>query len=724
MSSDIDEKIRQALTLQRSGELGAAEALYREVLQAEPGNAGVLHLLGLVYYQSGRHEDALRHINAAIALHPTEALFHFNLGKIQSELGTTDDAAARYREAIKLQPNYAEAHINLGNLLKQQNKFAEAEHHYRQALMVNNTSAKTWLSLAQVVHAQNRLDEALHYYKNVLQIAPDHIATLLTVGDLLREKGDPEQAEQCYRKVLAIDPSRSATHNILGVTLQMQGKKQEAIQHFQRAVEIEPGYAQAYNNLGIAHLQTGQLESALLSFQRAVELRPDYAEAYCNLGQLYNSLGDLDQTEKYYRKGLECNPNLPIQHSDLLLMLHYKADFPAEQLYADHARWGEQFCPPQIPDPRSWENTRDPARRLKVGWVSPDFRNHAVAYFLEAALSALPREQIEVCCYAEARQEDEVTHQLKRLADHWLNTMGMSDVELANRIRADRIDILVDLAGHTAHNRLMVFARKAAPIQATWLGYCNTSGLRTMDYLLADEWVIPRDTRQQFSERICRLPQSYLCFKPRDYAPEICPPPAVTTGHITFGCFNNLKKITPQAIALWAKLLRQLPTSKLLLKVGHFSAEKQNQYRARFVEQGTHPEQVEFITGKLPHQELLNRYRHIDIALDTFPYNGVTTTCEALWMGVPVVTLAGDTFIGRNGVSILNNVGLPELVAETPQQYLDIALGLIRDPARLASLRQGMRQRFADSPLGNPEQFARNLEQAFRTMWQEWCTAH
>lgn len=337
-------------------------------------------------------------------------------------------------------------------------------------------------------------------------------------------------------------------------------------------------------------------------------------------------------------------------------------------------------------------------------------------------LSAHDKSQVNVLCYSGVTKADRVTERMQAHADEWRNIAGLSDEHIAGIVREDAVDILVDLSGHTAGNRLLVFARKPAPVQATWIGYSDTTGLDAMDYLIADRFIAPPETAPFFAEQLAWLPSCYLCYRPPDYAPPVSRCPARSRGHITFGCFNNLAKVNAEVIATWAQILHAVPDARLVLKSRALSdRHTQDMYRQLFLKQGIMPERVDLLGLEPPHADVLALYHEIDIALDTFPYSGCTTTCEALWMGVPVVTLEGSTFISRMGVSLLSNVGVQELIAESPRRYVELAVQLSQDLDRVESLRGGLRARLAASPLCDEATFTRTLEQCYRRMWRTWC---
>jgi predicted O-linked N-acetylglucosamine transferase (SPINDLY family) len=405
----------------------------------------------------------------------------------------------------------------------------------------------------------------------------------------------------------------------------------------------------------------------------------------------------------------------------LLASINYSDRGSPAVLYEAHRAWGEVHGRP-LPQADSYANERNGERRLRVGYVSPDFRQHSVAYFLEPLLRSHDRNAIEVFCYAEVNWPDATTKRFQGLADHWVTTVGMSDEALVERIRRDRIDILVDLAGHTAKNRLPVFANKPAPVQVTWLGYPSTTGLAAIDYRLVDTVTDPEAEGGAFScETLVRLPAGFLCYGPPQDAPAPAARPHLSIDTLTFGSFNNASKLSASTIEAWARLLVRLPAARLLLKGKPFAcAVTRASFLERLLRSGVAKDRVELL-GWLPDESHLALYDRIDIALDPFPYNGTTTTCEALWMGVPVVTLRGDRHAGRVGASLLTQIGLTDLIADSVEAYVETAAALADDPARLAELGQSLRPRMAASPLCDATAFARKIEAAYRTMWQRWC---
>jgi len=660
-------------------------------LSREPNNVIALHHLGVIEYQEGDARQAAALIGEAIALRPDYAEAHSNLGNALKQLGRLAESVTAYQKAIELKPDYADAHNNLGTALKDQGK----------------------------------LKAAVAAYRRALELRPDHAGAYSNLGNARKEQGKLDEAESDYRSALALKPDYAEAHNNLGTVLMEQGKLEAAVSACQNALALQPDYAEAHNNLGNALKGLGRLEEAVASYHKALKLKSDYVKAHSNLGTALKDQGRLEEAMAAYNRALELKPDYADVHSNLLFSMHYDARYTQRDIVAESRRWDAIHAVPCSPDERTHptDPDPDPDRRLRVGYVSPDFREHSVSYFLAPVIAGHDRGSFEVFCYAEVAKPDDKTARYRELSDGWCSTVGMTDAALAARIREDGIDILVDLAGHTANNRLLVFAERPAPLQVNWLGYPNTTGLSAMDYRLTDAIADPvSGAETSHSETLVRLPNGFLCFTPAADAPEIGEAHALTAGHVTFGSFNNLAKVTPDVVATWARVLDGVPNSRLVVKSKPLADEAtRERYFELFDAQGIDAERVELIPWIASKSGHLGAYSRIDIGLDPFPYNGTTTTCEALWMGVPVITLSGDRHAGRVGACILTRVGLAELVAETTASYVEKAVALAGDPDRLSALRKGLRDRLERSPLCDAPRFTRDIEAAYREMWHRFC---
>ncbi len=601
-----------------------------------------------------------RDLEAAPAVVPPAVAALFTTGVAYQQAGRPTEAEACYRQVLAAQPYHA-----------------GAAHLFAQA----------YLGLGAALRTQGKLDEALAAYRKANELKPDLVEAAYNLANALKALGRLDEAVAAYRHAIRIQPGLLQAHCNLGNALCDQGKPDEAVAAFRQALRIKPDHANAQLNLGSTLLEQGKIDEAVAACREAIRLRPDFAEAASNLAFSLNLVSDISVGE----------------------------------VFEAHREWDARHGR-RTPGFDAHANDRSATRRLKVGYVSPDFRQHSVAHFLEPLLRNHDRNDVEVFCYAAVSAPDAATARFKGLADRWTTTVGMSDDALAGRIQADGIDILVDLAGHTAGNRLPVFARKPAPVQVTWLGYPNTTGLAAIDFRLVDAVTDPEGEADAFaSETLVRLPGGFLCYGARDDAPAPATAPCVATGFVTFGSFNNPTKLSGATLDVWAQLLARLPTARLLLKGKPFAeAATRAIYLDRLAARGVAADRIELV-GWLPEREHLALYDRVDVALDPFPYNGTTTTCEALWMGVPVVTLRGDRHAGRVGASLLTRIGLSDLIADSVEGYVESAVALTSDPARLCELRRSLRPRMAASPLCDAPAFARKVEAAYRRMWWRWC---
>lgn len=681
--------LAEALDHQHAGRLREAKRIYRRILSREPANGDALHLLGLIAFQQGHIAEGVDRIRKAIDSNPANPIYYENLGKILAEQRRAAEAAACFEQLLARWPENVEARLRLGNCRLQQNRLEEAGECFRQALARKPDSVEGLTNLGYVLRQQRRPEPAIDLLRKALEIDPGHAEALLTLGAALGDQGENDEAGEVCVRLLGLRPDLAEVHHNLGSIRRRQGRLEEAAACHREAIRLRPSYAMSHNNLGVVLLQQGNIEEAAGCFREAVRHDPGYAAA----------------------------------HSNLLLTLHYAPQPDPTALFSEHRRWQQQHAAPHASARLPHTNTPGRERRLRIGYLSADFRTHPVAFFFGPILDGHDRQQVECYCYADVWWPDAVTEKLQALADCWRDIHRLSDEQVAAMVRQDGIDILVDLGGHTSQNRLQVFARKPAPVQATYLGYPDTTGLDAMDYRLTDAWADPPGSTEQWhSEQLVRLPRGFLCYRPFADAPPAPELPAATAGIFTFGCFNARPKVTPEVIATWSAILKETPESRLLLKAKALSDEStRRQLLEAFSACGIAPERVQ-TRGVFPDLlQHLKAYQEIDLALDTFPYNGTTTTCEALWMGVPVVTLAGRTHASRVGLSLLSRLGLEACITDTVQSYIDLAVRLARHPQPLRDVRAGLRQRMARSSLTDALGFVRDLEQAYREMWRRWC---
>jgi len=684
--------LTEARRFSQAGRLEESAKKYRQILALEPENPQAHFELGITVFRQGQHESAITHLGKAIELNSGQPAFHNALGIAYSGAGNLPAGTACFERALELEPGFAAALNNLGNNLKDQGKLADAAGCYRK----------------------------------VISAHPNYTNAYINLGDLLRRQGELAAALATYRSVPAADAGNPEIRFKLAVTLSQLSEYAEAIALLEGIVESHPDYPNVHNSLGLALIRLGRFEEGIASYEKAIESDPESAAPYNNLGNALKEQNDLEGAIAAYRNALAVKPDHARAHSNLLLALNYLADTSQQDLYEAALEFETQQTGNAAKSRPSFRNSRDEHRRLRIGYVSPDFRAHSVAHFIRKLIGTHDRDQVEVFCFANVTVHDNITDEFKAQTDHWVSILGMEDREAAERIRAECIDILIDLAGHTADNRLLMFSLRPAPIQATWLGYPNTTGMSCMDYRLTDAVADPPGAVDRwYTEKLIRLPHAFLCYQSDEANPAVTACPHPEQGHITYGSFNALPKITPDVIRTWAAIMTATPDSRLILKATAF---KHESTRERIIEafgkHGIAAERLD-LPGLVPNRdEHLAMYSKIDIGLDPFPYNGTTTTFEALWMGVPVISLVGDRHASRVGASILHHVGIPELATDTVDEYIGLARSLATDKQRLVRMREALRPKMLESGIMDPQRFARSLEDAYRAMWKTWCDDH
>jgi protein O-GlcNAc transferase len=638
--------------------------------------------------------------------------------------GNLQKAEFIYKNILIKRPNDVDALHLLGVLRHQLGDYDSAITYIRKAIEIDIGFAEGYNNLGNVIRDMGQIDEAEIYYQKALQIDPNFAIAYNNLGNIYTEKKLPDKAIFFLNKALQIDPNFAEALSNLGKVLDEIEHFDEAIACCQKAIQINPNYANAYYNLGTIFFNKGHLSEAISCYQEALRRKPLFAEAFNNLGNAFKDKGQQNEAEQCYKKALQLN-NDHSAYSNLLLTMNYNLSYNPHRIYSEHVLFAKQFAEPFHSEIFKRANDHISRRRLKIGYVSPDFRKHSVAYFSEPVFINHNSDHFEVFCYSNSLKHDEVTKRIQDHTDQWHNITGMSDKEVAGLIRKDQIDILVDLAGHTAQNRILVFAQKPAPIQVSWIGYPATTGLSTMDYKIVDNYTDPLGMTENFyTEQLIRMPESFLCYLPDSASPEVGALPSLTSSHVTFGSFNNFPKITPEVVRIWGEILKAIPDSYLVLKAKSFSDEMTRDYALQmFFREGIEGYRIKLYSWAPSTKEHLSLYNQIDIALDTFPFNGTTTTCEALWMGVPVITFAGAAHASRVGASLLSNVGLKELIACTQAEYIDIAVKLASDIKRVQTLREKLRGMMAHSPLTDDKRFTANLEICYRHIWEEWCSS-
>lgn len=580
------------------------------------------------------------------------------------------------------------------------------------------------LARARECHRNGDLAGAEKGYAKVLKKDPRNIEALSFMGLAHLQARRADAAISAFNKILALKPKAIITLNNMGLAHRLKGDPERAAGCFERAAALDPDYAEARINLGIARMDQGRLADAASCFEMLLRQRGPDPRVLFNLGTVRLDQGKFNDAESLFRAIVERDPAHHDARSNLLFGMCYNPDHTPEEVFHAHRAWGDRYAA-LIRDQafRSHLNDRDPERVIRIGYVSPDFNAHAVYHFIKPLLAHHDPQQVSVTCYANVAEPDACTAELKRLVPRWRDIHPLPDRAVAEQIRRDGIDILVDLAGHTRDNRLSVFAHHPAPVQAAYLGYCATTGLSAIDYRLTDIWADPAGTEKYYTEHLLRLPGGLCCYAPFPNAPAVAPPPCLANGYMTYGCFLTLRKVNPRVIALWAKVLGRQPDARMLLFRYELSSPgRRERIHAEFERHGIDRERVELIWKKPERDEHLALYHRVDAMLDTFPFNGHTSTLEALLMGVPVITLAGRTFAGRLGVSMLTVLDMTDFIAESEDGFVHIADRLAADPERLARLRGGLRDTLLRNPICDGARFTRTVEEAYREMWVSWCS--
>jgi protein O-GlcNAc transferase len=748
----IPQLIEAMIQSHSAGNTVRADLLARQVLSREPENADALHLLGLISSQRGEQETARDFLERAIEANPLCAQFRTNLGVVLEALGRLDEAAATYRLALEVQPDLVDAHKNLGIVLGKLGRPDESIAAWRATAEICRDDADILNSLGAALYAAGQTEASLLEFAKAIELRPNFAEAYNNAGNALFSRGDADVAIVAYQKAVAIKPDLTDARSNLANALNRSGRQQEAlhaqanaatarpdhaptqiaagdalgalglwdaaVDSYRRAIQIEPQNHAAALKLANALLAKRDLDGAVAAYRRVLQLQPNSVEAYNNLGDALREQGSIDDSLDCFETAMNLAPGNAAIHSNLIYLLSYHPGYDPVELSRQQKHWNDQHAAPVQGEALPHDNDPNADRRLKIGYVLADLRPHGIGQRLLPILTEHDRGQFEIYSYSTAARPDALWQLPRRHANFWRDVADFDDNELAETIRRDGIDILVDLSQHMPRNRLLVFARKPAPVQVTWLGYCSSTGLGTIDYRLSDPYLDPPETDLSvYSEQTLRLHQTCWCYACAGPAPEPSPSPADSAGFITFGCLNSFAKASPGALDLWAEILAAVGRSRMIIH--SYPGSHVDAVRERFAAAGVSSDRLEFITRQ-PWSQYIQTYSRIDIALDPFPFGGGITTCDALWMGVPVVSLAGQTAVSRQGRSILSNIGLPELVARRPRQYVQTTVTLAQSPARLAELRRTMRHRMLTSPLMNSRRLTRNIENVYRQMWRQW----
>lgn len=722
--NDSEHWLEAALAHHREGRLAEAQALYKQILRTHPEQPDALHFFGLLACQTRDYTAGIALMTQSAALRPDAA--HLNdLGNMLREHGRLAQAIERYRHAIGLRPDYPEAHNNLGNALRDARESEAAVRSCARAIELRPDYPEAYNNLGNALQDMGRLNDAAASYRKAIAIRPQYALAYSNLAAVFNSLGEYTQALDAAQRAVRIAPGLAGAHTNMGNACFGLGNLEAAAASYQRALALEPADAGANLNLSLVLLELGHHEEALAHCQRAMAASAPNWSMYLCLGDILRARGDLDPAIEAYRKALMLDPRSAQTLERLLFCMAGSATVTPQAFLADARRYNALMASTAEPFPhdRSQRASQARGRALRVGFVSPDLRQHPVGIFLESVLAHIDRARIEPIAYATHPLEDEVTERLKPRFSAWHSLAGLSPKEAAHRMHADAIDVLVDLAGHTAWSGLAALCWKPAPVQATWLGFFATTGCDAIDYIVCDRHVLPVSEEAHFVEKPWRLPVSYLCFTPPAHAVEVGPLPLFAHGAVTFGYFGKLVKLTDEVVALWSRLLRTMPQARLFLKAPELDAEATQQATAaRFAAHRIEAQRL-VLEGASPHAQYLAAYGRVDIALSPFPYSSGTTTAEALWMGVPVLCRKGDRFVAHICESLLHAAGLDEWIARDDDEYLERAIAWSSERGRLALLRASLRSRVLASPLCDAPLFARHLEAAFLGMWDGYVNA-
>ena len=761
----LAQALQQAIDHHRAGQLSEAQQLYRAILEVEPNHADANHNLGVLLTALKQTAAALPLFKLALETQPRVAKFWFSYIDALIQENQLDTARSLLAQGQKLglkgekvqalasrlfEP--AQAELEQLQALFNQSDYAAAQNLAENLIHRFPLQGGLWKFLGSILQATGQVEASVMAKKKSVELLPDDAEAFYNLGNGLKSLEQFKDAESCYRQAITLNPQDAASYNNLGIVLQELARFQEAADSYQQAITLKPDSVEAYNNLGATLKELGRLPEAETHYRQALALAPQYAEAHNNLGILLQELNRLQEAECSYRAALAFQPNLATAHgnlgrvlkdqgrlaeaeqayqtalalepdlakvhSNLLFAYTYRAEHSPEFRLAQAKHYGARMAKKVSQKFTTWHCQLQP-KKLRIGFVSGDFCQHVVSYFLETLLSALDSTKIELFAYYSFSKVDAVTERLQGYFVQWQSLVGLTDEAAAQLIHQDGVHILFDLSGHTAENRLPVFAYKPAPIQVTWLGYWATTGLAEMDMILVDKIGVPEQNQHHFVEKVCYLPDTRLCFSAPTVDIAVSPLPALHNGYLTFGCFQNLTKVTDAVLATWGKIAAQLPSAHWHFQSKQLAdADFKLQFYQRLARHGINTAQVTS-QGFVSREAYFAAHQYIDIILDTFPYTGGTTTCEALWMGVPTLTLVGNSLLARQGASLLAAAGLADWIVENEANYIKQVVVFANDLENMANLRHGLREQVLASPLFNAAQFAQHFSRALWEIWQE-----
>ena len=716
----VAASLRQAVACFQQGRMDEAERIARNILNDLPDHPAANHILGLMAGLNSHYDVAEKMFHRAIEASPENEEYHMALGLALYKNNKLQSALAAWTHAAKLKPDLVEAHYYCGLVMCECGRFDESLDACDRALQFKREWARVHNVRGDALHGLGRTRESIASYQQSVQYDPAYLPGYNNLGNALREVGSSAEALRILDHALRIEPKSGQLHINRGLALKDLGRLDEALECCKHALMLDSDKALAYNAMGAILKERHQYMDALESYECALQCNPDFGQAHINRGNTLFEIGLTDVAERSIRHGLELTPDDHVAHSNLLFILAAQAKLSSADMLIEQQRWdilhghqGRIFSRSDMHSPNIHR------RRLRVGYVSPDFRQHAVSQFFEPLLRSHDRSRFEIFCYAThaSQQNDETTLRLRTMSENWHTVGSVDDLELVNLIKKNGIDILVDLAGHTAAGRLKMFTYRPAPVQVTYLGYFAGTGLEAMDYWISDEILHPLDTSERATEQIYRLPRCWVCYKPLDNGPLVSSRPN-DNRQVVFGSFNNISKLLPPVIEAWSEILSKVPGSQLLLMDKLMADEKTRHYMLeKFARYGISSDRLIIELGK-PVNEYLSTYAKVDVVLDPFPRTGGTTTADALWMGVPVLTLAGSRYVERISASKLTALGLENLITHTVEDYINLAVILANDTDFRQKLRASLRDTMMQSPLCDGRGLAHVIESAYLDMWE------
>ena len=713
----------QAIARLRMGQFEQAADLLQQCTKLDPERVQAWFDLGRTLSMLGKEDKALIAFERILQIEPRHAEAQNARGIMFSHLGQREEAIACFSQAHALKPDYPAPLNNLGNEFFKQGEHENALHHFDCALALNPDYPNAWVGRGNALLLLDRVEESLASFDRALGAMPRDLDALNGRGNCLAFLKRYDESLTCFGQALEISPNDPGSFNNRGNVYKLMSQYDKALADYDHALNLGATGDELLTNKGNVLIRLGRPALALTCFREALAINPDNFRAILGTADSQRDLGHHEVAREFLVKEVLRHPDQLGLLSGALFHINYSTSLSPAEILAWHCRYGSMLEEPLKAGRKPHHNSRDPNRQLRVGFVSGDLRRHPVGYFMESTFKALAQSHnLKLYAYANQHRDDALSARIRPCFECWRDILREKDDHVADLIRADEIDILVDLSGHSTAHRLPVFARKPAPVQLTYLGYSGTTGLSTMDYILGNKWLMPEEEENWYTEAPWRMPDTQLCFTPPEFDVPVGPLPALRAGYVTFGNFNALHKMNDDTVACWSRLLQALPQSRLVLKALQFSGtEACTRVADRFRAHGIGPERLTLLKQSESHSTHMADYGKIDIALDPFPYNGTTTSMDALWMGVPVLTLRGDRYIGRVGASIMETVGMPEWIANNEDDFVERAVYLAGDPSTLAMLRRELRPRLLGSPLCDAPSFAFNLELALREMWRNWC---